>query len=435
MVPLPFPLVLPPRTSILNLLTAVSMPLIGGAVAPLHGEEFIPLAEALEEGRFIDGRIEQALVELEKPDLVVSPSLARDEREKVEKLSGWDLGVAMSMAYDSNIFLSAIHEQSDLVIRVSPRISYVLGRSEEEGAFVRFEYRPTGVIYVDHGADSRIDQRVVLEAGWRGSTAAVRYGGEYRRLGDATADTGGQVDRNEYANELRAAWYPREKVTVELAAGQESTNYDRSDLNDSDEIYGEVVLRYAYSPKTEVSLGYRVGRYEVDRAGDQTFQQATVGMMWRPRKKISVAMELGVEHRDFDRGSDNYPVIDLRLGWEPCEGLDLFLGGYRREQTSAFFPGQNYSLTGVVAGFRQRINQRWSAAIEGGYEQASYSRVSGLGPSGRKDKILFVRPSIDYTFNERARLSVYYQFSQDQSNRPGFGYDSHQLGVDLGYDF
>ncbi|MGB6222853.1 hypothetical protein [Haloferula sp.] len=375
------------------------------------------------------------LLEVERiEDTLMDPS-NQTEGETLKE-GGWDLGLVVSAAYDDNIFLSANNPQADLVFRITPRIAYVLGNAEsEEGAYVRFDYRPTGVIYVENGNDSRIDESVSLAAGIQGEKTSVAFVGEYLRLGDAIPDTGTQTDRREYAVEIRAAYSVTSKVALEVAGGAYGTDYEVKSLSSTRDRFADLGIRYAYSPKTEVALIYRVGRAEVTNSGDQTFHRLTANMAWKPRQKISVNLEAGIEHRTFDLGSDNYPVVDLRVAWEAREGTDIYFGAYRREEVSAFLTGQNYSLAGVVAGISERLSETWIFRLEGGFEKTSYSRVSGTGPAGRRDNIYFIRPSLEHEIDDRFNLAFYYQFSQDRSNQSGFGYTDNQIGVSAGYDF
>lgn len=348
----------------------------------------------------------------------------------------WKLGVILEAAYEDNIFLSATDPESDGVIRLSPSIAYRKGDADSgEGAHVRFAYRPTAVFYFRNTDDNRLDHEARWEAGWRGKAVSLAYSGNLRRLGDATADTGAPTDRRELENVVRFAWAPREKILWEIAAGQSSTSYDRSGLYDSKQFFGEAALRYAYSPKTRVGIAYRGGRFEVDGAGDQDFHRLTGRIEWMPREKIAVDLEAGAEYRSFDTGSDTSPFVLARVAWLPREGTGVYLTGYRREEASAFYAGQNYSLGGLGVGVSQRLGGKWTGRLDAGWERASYSRVSGAGASGRVDKIHFLRPSLEYRFTDHFQMGVFYRYARSRSNQPGFGYESHSTGVQLGYEF
>lgn len=399
-----------------------------GPVDAIRAQELVS-----REDEIVDARFSEKVVDLPS-DEPLAPG--RDQLPDLKDNEGFDVSLAVSVAYDDNIFLSADNPRADLVTRVAPTVAYSVGqRDEDSGAHLRVAYAPGAVVYLDHNDESRIDQDLVIEAAVRGKQTALRYAGAFRRLGDATADTGSQSDRYEFGNELRFAWAVREKIAVEVGAGQRTTDYDDASLSDSQRQFGEVALKYAYSPKTQVAFIYRAGRFEVDRAGDQDFQQAVGKIAWLPRQKISVELEAGFEHRDYALGSDVFPIFDGRVGWQVKEGTEVYVSGYRREEASAFFSGQNYRLTGVAAGISQRLGEDWTLRLEVGHETADYRQVSGTGVAGREDVIYFIRPSADYAMNERLRLGAFYQYAKDDSNQPGFGYENHQVGVRMDYDF
>lgn len=393
--------------------------------------EYIPLdaPDVVEEVEVtdVDDRIDDAL----DGGTGLAP---RDQQAPLTE-EGWDLGLALEVAYDDNIFLSANLPQSDLVVRITPRISYVFGRPDDQGCYVRLLYRPSGVIYFDNSDESRIDHDFGLEAGIVGKRNDIGLSGLVRRLGDATPDTGTATERTEYQGEVRYTWRPREKVRLEAAAGVEGEDYDDAGFADSERTYGELAVRYAYSPKTEIGAAWRFGRERIDRSGTQDVNRATARMIWRPRQKWSIDVEAGFEHRDYTTGSDTYPVLEARVDWQMREGTAFYLGGYRREESSAFFSGQNIEITGVNAGVSQRFGSRWTGRLEAGYENAKYKRVAGVGPARRKDRIFYVEPSLEYQLNDQFRFGVFYRYAKNDSNGPTFGYEQNQVGIDMNYDF
>ena len=349
---------------------------------------------------------------------------------------GIDLKAVISAAYDDNIMLSSSAPQKDFIVRVAPSVAYTHGDPEgKDGYYLRLAYRPVGVIYSDHSQDNRIDQDAAWESGWRGEKLAFASGGRVQQLGDATPDTGRQSDRVVLDQVARLAWTPGEKLTYELAAGRSSTDYRDKSLVDSQNTYGEAAIRYNYSPKTRIGLVYRAGTFQVDGAGDQTVQRGTVQMQWKPREKIAFDLEAGAEHRKFDNGSSTNPVVEAKATWTPRPGTEIFVGGYRRTEASASLVGQNYDVTGASAGISQKFGQKWTGKLETGIENATYTRVSGAGIANRRDKILFVRPSVGYQLNENLLLEGFYRFERNDSNQTGLGYEDNTVGLRLGYQF
>lgn len=417
----------------------LALPILIGATAVSAQDlvpqevEYVPLEElSLETGD--DGRVDDQAGRVDDRVGGVEWTPARDELAEPAE-SGWDLGLVLEMAYDDNIFLSSASPESDLVISVTPRVGFIAGRDDDEAAYLKFAYRPSAVIYIENGDETRLDQRLDLEGAIHGRRSGLRFLGNLNRLGGATPEIGAQVDRTEYAAELRAAWRPREKLALEIATGMAGTDYDDGVFSDSKETYLETALRYAYSPKTELVFAVAGGTIEVDQAMDQDFLRATTQLIWKPREKLSFDLKAGVEHRDYGMDSDTFPVLDGRVVWMPREGTEVFLAGYLREESSAIFAGENIEVAGFEAGVARRFGGYWTARLAAGYETADYKVVSGPGLGGREDGIFFIRPSLEYQLNDRFRFGVFYRYEQNDSNAAAFGYDVNRFGVDAELDF
>lgn len=389
------------------------------AVMPMSGQEST---------QAIESRVSDS-----EPSPFVAPM---DPHAGETRKQGVDLGVVLSAAYDDNIFLSSDDAKSDLVLRAAPSIGYRKGdRETQDGGYIKAAYRPTGVIYTQGNGDNRVDHEAALQVGFRGKSMSFDYTGAYGKLGDATADTGREADRKLVDHVIRIAWIPREKLALELAAGQSIADYADKLLLDSHEAFGEVALRYAYSPKTRLGLVYRAGRFQVDDSDDQTFHRLTASMEWQPREKLRVEVAAGAEKRKYSAGSSVTPVLEGRVNWTPSEKTAFYLNAYRREMASAFSVGQNYRLTGVTAGVSHKLNDKWSARLEAGYERAAYRQVDGTDADTGTDRLWFVRPSIEYRFTEQLGLEIFYRVASNDSSRAGFGYDQQTAGVLLDYKF
>ncbi len=382
------------------------------------------VARGQEVSSIVDGRVEAGpVVEAVEP---------RDE----ERSGGLEIGVVVAAAYNTNIYLSSTNATPDMIYRVGPLIAYTQGDSKAgEGGYIRVAYQPTGVLYAEQQSNNRIDQSAGLEAGWKGKISKLTYKGTARNLGDPTADTGTQTERTELENEIRAAWLAREKVSLEIAASGWQTKYENPSLVDPGRYYGEVAVRYAYSPKTEVGVFYQAGQLKIDGADSQTIQQVAGSLNWQPREKISFKIDAGAEVRKSGGSSTTNPVVNARFDWTPREGTRVFVTAYQRQEVSALNEGQIYEVKGVTAGLSQRLGGNWSASLDAGFEEASYIPDSSTGALSRDDRIWFVRPALNYQFSDQLDASVFYEASEDDSTDPDFGYDAAVTGVELNYKF
>lgn len=383
-----------------------------------------PSVRAQEFSPVVNDRVDDGLVSA----AVVSQPAIHD--------GGLDLGILISTAYDDNVFVSKSKPVGTTAFSIAPSLAYTKGDAKDgEGGYIQFAYRPTGVIYSNSMPNDRIDQTAAIKAGWRGEVSKITYTGTFAKLGDATADTGQQTVRVEFSNEIRTAWTPREKLTLELAAVEGQSNYKNPALFDSSRTYAEFAIRYAYSPKTELGIAYQIGRFDVNGASGQTTNQVTAAIDWKPREKIHIVLRAGAEHCDTGNGSFIDPVLQGRCDWTPRQGTNLYLTAYQRMVASAYYAGQTYQLKGMTAGFSQRLGGKWNARLEGGRETTVYSNIQGSAGNERNDAIWFVRPALEYKITNESNISLYYRASYSNSNALGFGYRENITGIELNYVF
>jgi hypothetical protein len=234
---------------------------------------------------------------------------------------------------------------------------------------------------------------------------------------------------------VAAVYEPKGKVSYQISAERAVVAFEESGFFDFYESSVGVSARYRYSSKTEVGLAYRVGRVEIDEAGDQTFHQIGAQAQWRPRKKFALSLEGGLEYRDYESGSGTEPYLAARIDWTPRSKTAFFGEIYRRQEASGALEGESFNLTGFRVGVNQVLRDGWSARLELGRETSDYFATTGAVASGREDTILFFRPSISYAFSEDSVLAFLYQYSENDSTEPGFGYRNHQLGVSVTHQF
>jgi uncharacterized protein (PEP-CTERM system associated) len=92
-------------------------------------------------------------------------------------------------------------------------------------------------------------------------------------------------------------------------------------------------------------------------------------------------------------------------------------------------------VKGFTAGIARRLGGDWTARLEAGYESASYEPVKSTGTASRKDRIWFVRPTLNYRFSDKFDMSLFFQASEDDSTDDDFRYDEAMTGVELSYKF
>lgn len=348
---------------------------------------------------------------------------------------GLEISLLGSILYDDNIFRTAKNEEEDLVTSIVPRVSYTAGQKEGR-AWVRASYLGDIVLYLENSDDSRVDHRVELEGVIRKRLLKFAYAGSWAKLGDPDPDTGGSPDRMEWSNRVVIGVEPKGKTSGEFFLERNVLDQDAEFLNDVEETAAGINVFYRYSPKTQLGGSYSYGEVKIDGAPSQEVHRLVGSVFWQPRRQLSVSLEGGAEYRDFGTGvTDWEPVMAGRIAWAPRSGTEVYLTGYRRQEASSFFDGQNFTVAGGVLGLSQRIHRNWSGRLEVGWEQSDYFATEQGVDADRKDDSFFVRPTISYLSPAGHVLQIFYQWSDSDSSDSEFGYSNQEVGISLETNF
>jgi len=189
--------------------------------------------------------------------------------------------------------------------------------------------------------------------------------------------------------------------------------------------------------KTVFGLGATFGTVDVDPGTDMTYEQVNARITWDPSDYFYANVSGGVEVRQFvDSGASDRvsPIFALSLGSQPFEQTTIGISAARSVSASPF-SDQITENTSVSANLRQRILDRWFFSISGGYRVTAHESASASVPVAREDRGTFVRLGLSTTWQERGTFQVFFSQSRNDSDAAGFGYDSTQVGLDIGYRY
>jgi hypothetical protein len=165
---------------------------------------------------------------------------------------------------------------------------------------------------------------------------------------------------------------------------------------------------------------------------DQTYEQVNVRATYQVTGKISLNASAGVEFRQFENsGVDDHvsPVYELGATYQPFDGTTINVTGTRRTLNSAVLTGQDYEVTSIILGARQRFFQRFYAGFTGGYEHSEYfDALAGIG-ANRKDDYFFIEPGIDVTLTSFWTMGIFYLHRDNSSSLERFSFYDNQVGI------
>ncbi|MGE5214056.1 MAG: hypothetical protein ACM3NN_10240 [Nitrospirota bacterium] len=346
--------------------------------------------------------------------------------------------------WDDNIFLSHDHKTSDYYFAIEPQLT--LGFGDMNGrsrSYLRLDYMPSAILYVDHSDEDAFNQLIHLEGGYNTGRLRLSLFEDIALLESANLnsfiDTTGlwaNTDANApsriniFNTRASAEYDLTGKIFLRGELG--SPIYVYPDHISDYTLSGGLYLYYRWLPKVSVGVGGTFGYNWVDEpTPNQTFEQVNLRLSYEVTAKLGLYASGGVEFRQFDGNRDTYdtPVFEVGLTYNPFDGSTFTLAAGRRIYNSGFEPGQDFTDTYVVGRFQQRLFHRLYFGLGAGYENADYFAAVRNLDAPRNDDYWFIEPSLDVLITRWLSAGVYYLHREDISNVDFFSFDDNQVGV------
>jgi hypothetical protein len=147
---------------------------------------------------------------------------------------------------------------------------------------------------------------------------------------------------------------------------------------------------------------------------------------------LKVNATLGAQQVESPGFSQVTPVYNVGINYDILgDGkTSANLSTYRSYHASAQLRNQAYWSNGVVVSASRQIGSRTQFLLALGYEFADYSATAAGVTATREDSFYYIRPQISIALTTHAGISLYYQYSKDDST--GFGassFESNSVGV------
>ena len=346
--------------------------------------------------------------------------------------------------WDDNIFISHTDQKSDYYFAIEPEITVGVGDMEGRNrSYLRLDYMPSAILFVNHSDQDAFNQLVHLEGGY--STGRLRLSlaediallesANLNSIIDTTGlwanlDASAPTRVNIFNTRIRAQY----DLTGKLYLQGEFDSYiyfypgNISDYT----VSGGLYLYYSWLPKVSVGVGGTFGYDWVDDpTPNQTFEQVNARLNYQATAKLGVYASAGAEFRQFDGNRSTYttPVFEVGITHHPFEGTTINLAAGRRIYNSGFLGAQDFADTYFVARFQQRLFRRFYFGLGGGYENSNYFAAADNVSASRNDNYWFIEPSLDVLINRWLNAGVYYLHRDDSSNIDTFSFDDNQVGV------
>lgn len=356
----------------------------------------------------------------------------------------YGLQLTVRGVWDDNIFISHTNRESDYYFAIEPQITLGVGDIEGRSrSYLRLDYMPSAILFVDHSDEDAFNQLIHLEGGYDSGRLrlslfediALLESANLNSIIDTTGlwanlDASAPTRVNIFNTRLTAQYDLTGKLYLQ-GEFDSYTYFYPNNLSDYT-IDGGLYLYYNWLPKVSVGIGGTFGYNWVDDpTPNQTFEQVNARLNYQATAKLGVYASAGAEFRQFDgnRGTYTTPVFEVGLTHHPFEGTTINLAAGRRIYNSGFLAGQDFANTYVTGRFQQRLFHRLYFGLGGGYENSDYFAAANNVSAPRNDDYWFVEPSLDVLITRWLSAGVYYLHREDNSNVDFFSFDDNQVGV------
>jgi hypothetical protein len=305
------------------------------------------------------------------------------------------------------------------------------------GSHLTLDYTPTWTIYSSRQFRDSLDHNAMLL--WGNAYENWIFGVSQSYVSDSPEliETAQQTKEQTYATQLSASHSLSRNTSMELNVSQ--TIRDVPQFTSSKEWNTLDWLDYQFWPGLSAGPGIGVGYVDVDKGADQLYEQLQGRIRWRATDKFSFEFHGGGEDRQFRTdGIDDRisPVFGALMRYVPFEMTTLTLNA-NRSISPSYSTNQFTESTGVTGAVTQRFFKRLYLSLEGGYLNSRYLTSAAATTAGRtrQDQSYSLSVRLSTKFLKRGTIAIFYQYSDNISNQPGYGYTSNQGGVEVGYRY
>ena len=354
--------------------------------------------------------------------------------------------------YDDNLTLDRSNKREDWVFRIAPGALFGVGEFRgEKGNYVSLDYTMQGEIYTKYSEFNALDHYVIMNGGYKQSKLTLGLSQSYQIDHGKNVEAGDMIEQEIFLTLFTSKYDISEKTSVELngrqsfvSSEQQNLHGPNADLARINEWAVETWGNYKPTEKIMTGVGFTAGwrdirTFDGNDSPNQSYQQLLVRGGYAVSEKVNIVGSGGFQISQFQDGDDKGPNLIFALGgsYHPLENTFLALEAYRQDVPSILYTGRNYDLTGGRFSVKQILLEKYSVSLATGYEYTDYTDVSSATAANpdRSDNYFWIRPSADYTVNERWQIGVFYQYRTKSSSDDIFDYSNNQVGLYTNYRF
>lgn len=300
---------------------------------------------------------------------------------------------------DSNIFLDAKNEKSDIIYSVTPGMDLVYGR----GAITKgnFYYQEEIRRYSDNADQDTELSRLGATSSYNNGVTKVDLNASYAQVAQNDNDirVTGDIVRRALTNLGALAEFGlSEKTALGVGASFYKTDYGPATYSDSDIISLPLDLYFKASPKLDWSVGYRYRGSELSASGaDSRDNYLNIGARGEFSPKLIGQVRMGYNRRTLVVGGkeDQFGFNgNLRYVYSEKTSLGFLIGN----DFGSSATGESIKNFNVGLNASSRLTQQWSMNAGLNFYKMEYN--------ARTDDYTEAQVAIDYNYNTYVRFGA-----------------------------
>lgn len=313
--------------------------------------------------------------------------------------------------------------------------SVSLGVLLNVGTHWTIDYTPTQTYYSDPAFKDTLDHSVRILGATTYDNWSFQFAQSFTSSDTPLIETGQQTSEDDYATNATVGYHFNDRFQLDTNlsyVARYTTIYP-----DSKETTVGERFHYKFLPTVDTSVNLDYGYVNMSSGTDMSYTRPGAQVNWQATDKTSFNLQAGWEHRIFrDSGtaSLNSPTFSAGLHFQPSTTTSINLSANRGVST-AYFTNQITRNTGWQLDVQQRLFQHYYLSAGYSGEKTNYLSTDPAVISGRDDRSHSFNVRLSTVVFQRANVAIFYQNTHNDSNSGGFGFNSRQVGLELGYQF
>ena len=298
---------------------------------------------------------------------------------------------------DDNVLLASKNEQNDIIFDLNPGVELTFGKGAQlKGSLTLVD------AFANYSDNSSLNTNLFsgeFDSHFDDGKLKLGFNLSYKELNQNTVGVRSLTRRDVFSVAANTEVEVSQITSVGAGVAFAHENFKPRGYTDSDSLTIPVDFYYRWTPKIDLSFGYRYRDYQVQIGQDSTDHYFNVGARGEFSPKFTGQFSVGVNTRKLSNGTNDTQIgLDANFGYEISPKTTLQFGASNDFGTNALGQQEkNFILHGMVF---TKLTAEWSANAGLSYRSIDYIK--------RTDDYYQGELGATYVVNANVRISGAY---------------------------